>query len=92
MHTKKIANKVSRTVGLLCRLKRMLPKHTLRLIYTSLVLPHLQYGVLNWGFNMGRIAKLQKKAMRYITCSKYNAHTTPIFRDLKLLKLEDIFN
>ena len=91
MHTKKIANKVSRTVGLLCRLKRMLPKHTLRLIYTSLVLPHLQYGVLNWGFNMGRIAKLQKKAMRYITCSKYNAHTTPIFRDLKLLKLEDIF-
>ena len=32
VHTQKIANKVSRTVGLLCRLKRTLPQHTLRLI------------------------------------------------------------
>ena len=29
--------------------------------------------------------------MRHITCSQYNAHTTPIFSELKLLKLEDIF-
>ena len=91
LHTQKIANKVSRTVGLLSRLKRTLPQHTLRLIYTSLVLPHLQYGILNWGFNLGRIYKLQKRAVRYITCSRYNAHTTPIFSELKLLKLEDIF-
>ena len=91
MHTQKIANKISRTVGLLSRLKRQLPQNTLRLIYTSLVLPHLQYGILNWGFNLNRIYKLQKRAMRHITCSSYNAHTTPIFSELKLLKLEDIF-
>ena len=29
--------------------------------------------------------------MRIITCSKYNAHTSPIFKDLSLLKLDDIF-
>ena len=29
--------------------------------------------------------------MRYITNSRYNSHTTPIFNELKLLKLEDIF-
>ena len=29
--------------------------------------------------------------MRIITCSKYNAHTEPIFKSLKLLKVEDIF-
>ena len=63
LHTQKIANKVSRTVGLLSRLKRTLPQNTLRLIYTSLVLPHLQYGILNWGFNLGRIYKLQKRAV-----------------------------
>ena len=28
--------------------------------------------------------------MRIITCSKYNAHSEPLFKELKLLKLEDI--
>ena len=91
LHSQKIANKISRTIGLICRLKRILPQNTLRLIYTSLILPHLQYGLLNWGFNRNRINKLQKRAMRNMTCSRYNAHTTPIFNELKLLKLEDIF-
>ena len=27
--------------------------------------------------------------MRIITCSKYNAHSEPLFKELKLLKLED---
>ena len=27
-----------------------------------------------------------------MTCSKYNAHTDPIFKKLKLLKIQDIFN
>ena len=34
--------------------------------------------------------KLQKRVMRIITCSKYNAHSEPLFKELKLLKLEDI--
>ena len=28
--------------------------------------------------------------MRIITCSKYNAHSEPLFKELNLLKLEDI--
>ena len=34
--------------------------------------------------------KLQKRVMRIITCSKYNTHSEPLFKELKLLKLEDI--
>ena len=30
--------------------------------------------------------------MRYIVCSKYNAHTDPIFKSLRILKLGDIYN
>ena len=30
-------------------------------------------------------------AVRYITNSKYNSHTTPIFKKLKLLKVDDIY-
>ena len=90
-HIQKVSAKVSRTLGALCRLKRYLPETILRLLYNYLVLPHLQYGILIWGFKPGRLFKLQKRAMRIITNSRYNAHTEPIFRRLNLLKLDDIF-
>ena len=75
----------------MCRLKNYLPVHILRLLYNSLVLPYLQYGILTWGFKIGRIEKLQKRAVRIITCSKYNAHTEPLFKTLNLLKVSDMF-
>ena len=37
------------------------------------------------------LKKLQKRAVRIIKNSNYNSHTEPIFKDLHLLKLEDIF-
>ena len=74
----------------MCRLKNYLPVHILRLLYNSLVLPYLQYGILTWGFKIGRIEKLQKWAVRIITCSKYNAHTEPLFKMLNLLKVSDM--
>ena len=90
-HVQKISNKISRIIGVLCRLKNYLPKHILRTIYNSLILPHLQYAVLTWGFKMGRVELLQKRAVRVITSSKYNAHTEPLFKQLNLLKVKDIF-
>ena len=56
-----------------------------------MVLSHLNYGILVWGFDLDRLFKLQKKAIRIITGSKYNAHTEPLFKSLKTLKLTDIF-
>ena len=37
-------------------------------------------------FNSDWILKIQKKAVRSITLSKYNAHTEPIFKTLKITK------
>lgn len=91
-HIQKIANKISRNIGCLNRLKNFLPLHTLKLLYSTLILPHLQYGILLWGFRSDRIFKLQKRAVRVISLNKYNAHTEPIFKELELLKIEDIFN
>ena len=63
------------------------------MLYNTLILPHLQYGILCWGrYKIDRIFKLQKRAIRNITCSKYNAHTDRLFKDLKLLKISDIYN
>ena len=75
----------------MCRLKNFLPGHILRMLYNSLVLPHLQYSILTWDFKASRLEKLQKRALRIITRSKYNAHTEPLFKKQNLLKLNDLF-
>ena len=38
-----------------------------------------------------RLEKLQKKAIRLITNSKYIAHTNPLFKRLQLLKIANVF-
>ena len=86
-HVQKISNKISRSLGIMCELKWFLPQNILK---NSLILPHLQYCILSWGFKSDRIFQLQKRAIRIITCSKYNAHTEPLLKTLNLLKIEDI--
>ena len=73
------------------RIKRYVPSDTLRTIYNALIQPHLYYCILTWGFSNSRIQKLQKKAIRIICGAKYNAHTDPLFKNLSILKVQDIF-
>ena len=40
--------KLSRAIGILYRLKFILPHHILKILYNSLVLPHCTYGILSW--------------------------------------------
>ena len=89
-HVCKLANKLSRSIGVMNKLKRFLPSHIMLTLYNTMILPHLQYSILCWGHCATRISKLQKKAVRIISHSKYNAHTNPLFKTLHLLKLDDI--
>ena len=91
-HINHISNKLSRICGVLSRLKHYVPVLILKIIYNSLFLSHLNYGITAWGFNVGpRIKTLPKKAIRYISNAKYNSHTTPVFKNLQLLQAVDIF-
>ena len=87
-HVQKISNKISRSLGTMCKLKRFLPQNILKILYNSLILPHLHYCILSWGFKSDRIFKLQKRNVRIITCSKYNAHTEPLLKRLICSKLK----
>ncbi len=89
-HANKIANKISRSIGILNKLKHFLPIKTKILIYNSLIQSHLNYGILAWGYKCDRIIKLQKKAVRILCIRKYRAHTEPLFKEMKLLKIQDI--
>ena len=90
-HTQKVASKIAIVAGTISRLKRFLPSDILKTIYNALIQPHLNFSILLWGKHTKRISKLQKWALRAITCSKYNAHTDPLFKKLNLLKVEDIY-
>ena len=90
-HVNKISNKVSKYVGVLNRLKRYLPGHILKIIYVSLIQSNLNYALMAWGFNCGRLKKIQKKAIRIICGSKYLGHSTPLMKQIGILRLEDMF-
>ena len=60
-------------------------------MYNTLILPHFYYGLLLWGHKSKRLIKLQKRALRTITLSKYNAHSEPICKYLNTLKLHDLY-
>jgi len=91
-HTDKIYSKISRAIGILNRLKHFLPLHVKHTMYNSLIFSHINYCILAWGEKSSRIEKQQKKAIRILTCSKYNAHTEPLFKNLNILRTNDIFN
>ena len=90
-HTNFTANKISSTNGILNRLKKTLPQEILKKIYDSLINSYLHYCVLVWGYKTDRLLKLQKKSVRIITNSHFLAHSDPLFKKLKILKIEDIF-
>ena len=93
-HINNVSVKISKTIGILNTLKHVLPINILRTIYNSLILCHLNYGVLLWGAQLNdndKLHKLQKKAVRIITTSRYFAHSEPILKQLYLLKSHDIY-
>ena len=73
------------------RLKKFLPQNIMKMLYNSLVLPHLTYGIILCGKKLKRLRKLQKWALRTIVNAKYNAHSAPILSKLKLLSVDDIY-
>ena len=90
-HISKVSNKISQTIGIMSRIKRYVPRSALKQIYDSLILSRLHYSILVWGFDSARLMTLQKRAIRTICGAKYNAHTDPLFQDLGLVKIKDIF-
>ena len=88
-HTDNISNKCLRVIGTLNGIKHIFPTQTRVTLYNSLILPHTNYCIMAWGYQSNRIFKLQKRAVRIVANSKYNAHTEPLFKLFIILKLSD---
>ena len=90
-HTINVSNRCLRIIGTLNRIKYFVPLNVRLMLYNALILPHLNYCVTAWGYQCNRINKLQMKAIRTVMISSYNAHTESFKKNLKLLKIQDIY-
>ena len=91
-HVNHVSLKISRAIGILNKIKFQVPQHILLTIYHSLVMSHCNFHLVIWGHNCASIFKLQKKAIRIITHSHFQSHTSLLFRKLKLLTLPDLYS
>ena len=89
-HIDVLSKKVSRGLGIMRRLKPYLPGEAMMTLYYSLIHPHLQYQILNWGYEANKVEKLQKQAMRLVHSSRRLAHAEPLLRKSKILKVSDL--
>ena len=94
-HLDELSKKLARTSGVFFKIRHLLPSSVLVSLYHSLFGSFIQYGIVVWGLTYDIHTKpiyiLQKKVVRAITFNNFAAPSTPIFSELKILKLYDLF-
>jgi hypothetical protein len=90
-HIQKIRSKISSGLYFIKKAKNIVGFKGLKALYYSLVHSHIIYGIHVWSAapqsSIDVIYKLQKRAVRLISGSKYNAHTEPLFKQCSILPL-----
>jgi len=83
-----ITGKISKTCGILNKLKYRLPQSILLNIYNTLILPYLQYCAIVWAncnnSKLNSLFIIQKRAVRNICKLEYLTHTAPYFKNLQV--------
>ena len=90
-----ITRKRSKSVSILFKLSKYLPLEIIKTLYYSLINAFLLYGIEVWHGTYANITNnifiLQKKACRAIHNLPFNTHTTEYFKNVKILKLTDLY-
>ena len=93
-HITHISAKLSRSIGILSRLKYILPFNVLKMLYNSIIVPHLNYCNVIWGHTfksyLEKLYLLQKRAIRIITKSDYRLPAGPLFVKLGVLPVYEL--
>ena len=92
-HIDAIHSKVSRSLFAINSAKHFIDKKALKTLYSSLVHSHFSYCIPIWSCasknSIHKLELLQKRAIRTISLSKYNAHTIPIFKYTEILPIKE---
>ena len=82
-HVTHSCKKVSRITGVINKIKHFFPQPSLHILYCTLVLSTLNYGILAWGHftkqNPNKFIYYKKGLMRIICNKSYRSHTNTLF-------------
>ena len=94
-HIVHLASKISKTIGLIARLRHFVPLATVHHIYISLIQPYLLYGIVAWGraakIHTNKILLLQKRALCLMYFGDYKFRTVPYFLSSHFLPLDFLY-
>ena len=94
-HLVELSRKLARSIGMFYKLRHFVPLNTLIAIYYALFFSFLTHSIVVWGATYDNylqpVFTSQKKVIRAMTFSKPRGHSSPLFSQLKLLKLHDIY-
>ena len=92
-HINMLYNKISKSFGILCRIRYKLHSEGLLLLYNSLIRPYFENCSVIWASNntthLIKLQRLQKKIIRIIYNRKWCDHTSPLFNTASLLHITD---
>ena len=92
-HCDILVKKLKRANGMLSKIRHYVPPTELKSIYYAIFSSHMMYGAQVWGQSITthteKIFKLQNRAMRIINFSDFRAEADPLYKDNKILKLDD---
>ena len=93
-HIEYISKKLKRSLGILSKIRYYIDINILTGLYYALIYPFLTYAIIAWGNTYSTTLKplyvLQKKALRLMTFSKFDEHSSPLFKTLNIIKLHDL--
>ena len=93
-HILYIKNKISKSIGIIYKIKHYLDKRSLRNMYFTFIYPYLIYCIEIWGNTyetyLNPLIKIQKRSIRTITFSHYQDYTGPLFDRLNILDLNKL--
>ena len=92
----RMCSKLASVCGILSKVRYVLDRNSLMLIYNSLVESRLRYGILSWGTAskqlIDRLKVLQNRALRYIDFSPIGTAILPIYAQYKVLPLHQLID
>ena len=94
-HLNYIKNKIAKGIGIICQARKNLNESCLKTLYYSFLYPYLCYCIEVWGAAAMKYLKsiflMQKRAVRLISSAGFRDHTRPLFVNLGLLPLNNIY-
>ena len=95
-HIDKMCNKLASVCGVISKVRHILDRNSLMMIYNSLVESRLRYGILGWGTasnsQIERLKVLQNRAIRFIDFSPIGTTILPIYAQFNVLPLGEIID